>query len=80
MGLGRMVAIAGLAVVAAVAYGVYTPDDVDHFSPQLGFLAHRGHGLIWHEEKRTAGAPCKDNRIPTAQRARGLASPRSLCP
>ncbi len=64
MGLGRMVAIAGLALVAAVAYGVYAPNDVDHFSPQLGSVAHRGHGLIWPEEKRTAAAPAQSQSNP----------------
>ncbi len=57
MGLGRMIVIAGLALVAAVAYGVYAPDGLDHLSPELGSVALRAHGMIWAEEKRTAAAP-----------------------
>jgi multidrug efflux system membrane fusion protein len=36
-----------LAIVAAAAYGIYTPETTDRLAPVLGELARRLHGEIW---------------------------------
>ena len=75
MALGRTAAIAGFALIAAVAYGFYAPDGVDRFSPRLGSVMHRGHDMIWPEEKRAIAASMSDQPNPggAAGRSNGVA-------
>jgi multidrug efflux system membrane fusion protein len=56
MGVGRTTTIVGIVIVAAVAYGVYTPQTIDRASPALGALAHHYHDQIWGADKQTAAA------------------------
>ncbi len=57
MSLGRTTAIVGLAVVAAIGYGLYAPASVDRASPALGALAHRYHDQIWGVTHDAAQTP-----------------------
>jgi membrane fusion protein, multidrug efflux system len=56
MGAGRTIAIAGLALVAGAAYGVYAPDAIDRWTPPLGAIAHRYHDQLWGSERPAAAA------------------------
>jgi len=49
-------AIVGLALVAAAAYGVYAPDAVDRWSPRLGPIARHYHDQLWAAGKPRAAA------------------------
>jgi multidrug efflux system membrane fusion protein len=60
MGIGRTLAVVGLALVAAVAYGAYAPQVVDRWSPGLGPIAHRYHDQLWGAT-RTAAASGQPN-------------------
>ncbi len=57
MSLGRTTAIVGLAVVAAIGYGLYAPGSVDRASPALGALAHRYHDQFWGVTHDAAQTP-----------------------
>ncbi len=56
MGWSRTIAIAGLAFVAAAAFGLYAPQAVDRLSPALGQAAHRYHDELWGGQKQTSAA------------------------
>jgi membrane fusion protein, multidrug efflux system len=47
MRFGRLVGIAGLALVAAAAYGIYWPDAADRWTPPVGAIAHNLHARLF---------------------------------
>jgi multidrug efflux system membrane fusion protein len=50
MRFGRVAWIAVLAVVAAAAYAIYSPETMDRLAPALAGLAHHLHGEIWTQQ------------------------------
>jgi multidrug efflux system membrane fusion protein len=50
MRFGRVGWIAVLAVVAAAAYAIYSPETTDRLAPVLAGLAHHLHGEIWTQQ------------------------------
>ena len=55
MRFGRVAWIAVLAVVAAAAYAIYSPETTDRLAPALAGLAHRFHGEIWTQQASGSG-------------------------
>ena len=55
MRFGRVAWIAVLAVVAAAAYAIYSPETMGRLSPALAGLAHRVHGEIWTQQASSSG-------------------------
>jgi multidrug efflux system membrane fusion protein len=55
MRFGRVAWIAVLAVVAAAAYAIYSPETTGRLSPALAGLAHRVHGEIWTQQASSSG-------------------------
>jgi multidrug efflux system membrane fusion protein len=55
MWFGRAARIAVLAVVAAAAYAIYSPETTDRMAPALAGLAHRFHNAIWAQQASSSG-------------------------
>jgi membrane fusion protein, multidrug efflux system len=55
MRFGRVAWIAVLAVVAAAAYAIYSPETTGRLSSALAGLAHRVHGEIWTQQASSSG-------------------------
>ncbi len=55
MRFGRVGWIAVLAVVAAAAYAIYSPETTDRLAPALAGLAHRVHAEIWTQQVSGSG-------------------------
>jgi multidrug efflux system membrane fusion protein len=47
MRFGRLVGIAGLALAAAAAYGIYWPDAADRWAPPIGAIARNLHARLF---------------------------------
>jgi membrane fusion protein, multidrug efflux system len=56
MRFGRLVGIAGLALAAAAAYGVYWPDAADRWTPPVGAIAHNLHARLFSKPTATTSA------------------------
>ena len=57
MGVGRSVGLAGLALAAAAAYGVYAPEVAERWAPPIGGYARQLHARLWTAPAQTAAAP-----------------------
>ena len=55
MSFGRAAWLAGFAIIAGAAYGIYAPETTDRLAPVLGELAHRLHGEIWAHQTSASG-------------------------
>jgi membrane fusion protein, multidrug efflux system len=47
MRFGRLIGVAGLALAAAAAYGVYAPDATDRWAPPVSGVAHELHARLF---------------------------------
>ncbi len=57
MGFGRSVGIAGLALAAAAAWGVYSPDATDRWAPPFSGIAHNLHTRVFaHNQTATTSS------------------------
>jgi membrane fusion protein, multidrug efflux system len=75
MGFNRTVAIVGLALAAAAAYGLYAPGTVDRLAPSLGQAAHRYHDQLLGGQKQTAAGASRGQQQPGSSGASGGVAP-----
>ena len=66
MGIGRTASVVGVALVAAVAYGLYAPGAVDRWSPGLGPAAHHYHDQLWGGGGKQAAPASSAARSPNS--------------
>ena len=75
MGFRGTIAVVGLALVAAAAWGLYAPEAADRVSSGLGAVAHRYHEQLWGGARQPAAGSSQGQ-----PKAAGAPAPSGVAP
>ena len=66
MKVGRLIGVVVLALIAAAAYAIYSPETADRWPPSVGVTAHSLHARLFATLGETATSPSSGASVPAA--------------